>query len=187
MKFNFVKFIWFLRSKYFRIFRLKFIGKSYLGKPIFITGYRNFKIGKDVRIYPLARIESYGNNKNLFIGNHVTIGQSLHLIVSNSLIIGDNSIISANVFISDTNHSYTLADAPFSKQQLITNTVKIGENNFIGYGAVILPGTRTGKNCIIGANSVIKGIFEDNLMIAGNPAKIIKKYNLVTKNWERYL
>ena len=41
--------------------------------------------------------------------------------------------------------------------------------------SIILKGTNIGKNCIIGAGSVVHGTFPDNVIIAGNPAKIIKE------------
>lgn len=49
----------------------------------------------------------------------------------------------------------------------------IDENSFIGAGAIVLPGSRIGKNCIIGAGAVVKGNIEDNSIIVGNPAKKI--------------
>lgn len=49
----------------------------------------------------------------------------------------------------------------------------IGEDSFIGAGAIILPGTTIGKSCIVGAGAVVKGIVQDHSIMAGNPAKII--------------
>ena len=49
----------------------------------------------------------------------------------------------------------------------------IGNNVFIGMNSIILMGTQIGDNCIIGAGSVVSGKFEDNVVIAGNPAKVI--------------
>lgn len=49
----------------------------------------------------------------------------------------------------------------------------IGENCFIGMNVIILMGTRIGNNTIVGAGSVVHGKFPDNVVLAGNPAKII--------------
>ena len=57
--------------------------------------------------------------------------------------------------------------------------ISIGENSFIGIRVLILPGTKIGKNCIVGAGAVIKGDIPDNSIVAGNPAKIICK----TSDW----
>lgn len=52
--------------------------------------------------------------------------------------------------------------------------VEMGDNCFVGAGAIILPGTTIGNYCIVGAGAVVKGTFPDYSVIAGNPAKIIK-------------
>lgn len=51
--------------------------------------------------------------------------------------------------------------------------IKIGDNVFIGVHAIILPGTMIGNNSIVAAGAVVKGVFEDNSIIAGIPAKRI--------------
>jgi acetyltransferase-like isoleucine patch superfamily enzyme len=52
-------------------------------------------------------------------------------------------------------------------------------------GSAIMAGTRLGKQCIVGANSVVKGEFPDYCVIVGAPAKIVKKYNFETQEWEK--
>ena len=59
--------------------------------------------------------------------------------------------------------------------------VLIGDNVFLGANAVILPETSIGDNCIIGAGAVVKGEFGPNLVIAGNPARAIKKRDELLK------
>lgn len=49
----------------------------------------------------------------------------------------------------------------------------IGENSFVGAGAIVLPGSNIGRNCIIGAGAVVKGVVEDYSIMVGNPAKKI--------------
>lgn len=53
--------------------------------------------------------------------------------------------------------------------------INIGEGCFIGVNSIILKGTTLGKNVVVGAGSVVSGNFPDNVIIAGNPAKIIKE------------
>lgn len=55
--------------------------------------------------------------------------------------------------------------------------VFIGEDSFIGAGAIILPGTIIGKNCIVGAGAVVKGSVDDYSIVAGNPARKIGTTN----------
>lgn len=49
---------------------------------------------------------------------------------------------------------------------------------------MLLPGAILGNNCIVGANAVVRGIYPNNCVLAGNPAKIIKKYSFELKCWE---
>ena len=57
--------------------------------------------------------------------------------------------------------------------------IQPGDNLYVGAGAKIIGNTIIGNNCIIGANSVVKGNFKDNLIIAGVPAKEIQKKDKV--------
>lgn len=68
---------------------------------------------------------------------------------------------------------------------MIPKKTVIGDGCYIGYGAVILAGTTLGKQCIVGANSVVRGDFPDYSVLAGAPARIVKKYNRDKAIWER--
>lgn len=61
----------------------------------------------------------------------------------------------------------------------------IGDQTFIGMHAVILPGVLIGKHCVIGANSVVTDNIPDYSVAVGVPAKVIKKYNWKTGEWEK--
>lgn len=54
--------------------------------------------------------------------------------------------------------------------------IHIGENCFIGCNSIILKGTILGNNCVVGAGAVVSGKFDANCIIAGNPARIIKRH-----------
>lgn len=52
--------------------------------------------------------------------------------------------------------------------------VIIGNNVFIGYGSIILPGTVIGNNVVVGARSAVSGLIPDDVVVAGVPANVIK-------------
>lgn len=56
----------------------------------------------------------------------------------------------------------------------VVKPIKIGNNVFLGYGSVVLPGVTIGDNVVIGAYSVVSRDIPDNMVAAGIPAKIIK-------------
>jgi acetyltransferase-like isoleucine patch superfamily enzyme len=52
-------------------------------------------------------------------------------------------------------------------------------------GARIQAGTILGDGCVVGANSVVRGVFEDHSVIVGAPGRVVKRYNKATGVWER--
>jgi maltose O-acetyltransferase len=82
--------------------------------------------------------------------------------------IGDNCTITANAIILSHDAS-TKRDLGYSKIGVVT----IGNNVFIGAGAIILPNVHVGNNVIIGAGSVVTSDIPGNSVVVGNPAKVI--------------
>lgn len=181
-----VKYLWAVRALFYKLLMKKVGFMSYIGEPCFIEGMKGISIGNRVRIFPGVRIQAIGTGK-IKICDNTAIEQNVHIIsYERELVIGKNTTISANVFISNVNHSYEKIGQHVIEQDLVYKETVINENCFIGYGAVILPGTNLGKQCIVGANSVVKGIIPDQCVVAGNPAHIIKKYNKETMQWEKW-
>lgn len=178
------RFFWILRALIYRPFFGKFGFPSYIGKPVFLYGVRRMFIGKNVRIFPNVRLEVHGKN-TLEIGNNVAIGQNVHITSASNLKIGDSSTILANVFITNIDHNYEELGTHVLKQRITVRETIIGENCYIGIGACIQAGTILGKQCVVGANAVVRGNFEDYSVLVGAPAKVVKRYNPASKNWER--
>ncbi|EGM78168.1 acetyltransferase (isoleucine patch superfamily) [Rheinheimera sp. A13L] len=179
------KVLWMFRALLYKSFFGRFGMLSYIGKPLYLLNVKNVFIGSRVRLYPGARIETFDSG-TIHIGNNVSVGQCLHIISGVGINVGDDVTVSANVFISDVEHQYEGIGVHIMEQPLTKAEVVVGENSFLGYGCVIRAGTVLGRHCIVGANSVVKGVFPDYCVIAGNPAKIIKQYNAVTNTWDRF-
>lgn len=178
------KLIWGFRALCYSPFFGKFELPSYLGKPIFLKGIRHVFIGKKVRIFPHLRLETQDGGQ-INIGDDVVISQNVHITSAGNLEIGKSSLILANVFITNIDHDYTEIGKHVVKQKIKVKETKIGDNCFIGMGAAVMAGTVLGKQCVVGANSVVRGVFPDYCVIVGSPAKIVKKYNPQTQIWDK--
>ena len=111
------------------------------------------------------------------VGKHSKIYDPLHSKIDMSrpwlLKIGDYTLITSGVTI--LTHDYSLSTIRRVYGEWIGEgaEVVIGDNCFIGMNATLLMGTRLGNNVIVGAGSVVHGKFPDNVVLAGNPAKVI--------------
>ncbi|MEX0780584.1 MAG: acyltransferase [Balneolales bacterium] len=125
-------------------------------------------------------------NPILTIGNRVRSRSGLQIAVMNKVDIGDDVIISANVFISDGTHGYENAMEPY-RYQTMTNIkpVHIKNGCWIGQNAVIMPGVVIGENSIVGANSVVTKNVPPRSIVAGVPAKIIKRWDDSSEKWKK--
>ena len=95
----------------------------------------------------------------LYIGKNVFLNDSSKINVRDFVRVEDGVIIGQNVLIYDHDHDY---QSDNMRRSYKTAPVIIGENSWIGSGAIILKGTKIGKNCVVGAGSVVKGEIPDN-------------------------
>lgn len=109
--------------------------------------------------------------KNTKIGKNVFINSCCRFQDNGGIEIGDKTMIGPNVTIVTVNHEIN----PEMRINAIPKPVKIGKNVWIGAGCTILPGVIIGENSIIGAGSVVTKDVPANIVVAGNPAKLIKK------------
>lgn len=110
---------------------------------------------------------------NIFIGENFFANFNLTVLDEAEVRIGDFCFIGPNVSIYTACHP--LDPEERNKAVEWAEPVTIGHNVWIGGSATILPGVTIGNNVVIGAGSVVTKNFPDNVVIAGNPAKIIKK------------
>lgn len=167
--------------------------ESQIGFPFFqINGPEHINIGKNSSIGKHAWISCYENylaqtfNPKLQIGNNVIIGNYACITAVNEIIIEDGCLFSDYIYISDHAHGFDPEiQTPIVEQPLESKgNVIIGANCFVGMRVSILPNVKIGNNCIIGAHTVVTKSFPAYSMIAGVPAKLIKRYSFENKKWE---
>lgn len=115
-------------------------------------------------------------NAEIQIGNNVGISGAT-IYAREGISIGDNTLIGGNVKILDNDFHPIEVDARNrdDKDKIRARKIVIGRNCFIGCNSLLLKGTKLGDGSVVGAGSVVAGEFEDGVVIAGNPAKVIKR------------
>ncbi|CAG5079718.1 acyltransferase [Parvicella tangerina] len=129
-----------------------------------IAGY--YKIGKGCRI-------DIAEGATVEIGKNGYINSNTKLIISKGLRIGEETVISWDCQILDADFHSISIDGDEKKNSA---AIAIGNHVWIGCGAKIYKGVSIPDNCVIASDSVVKDQFtEENCLIAGNPAKVIKR------------
>lgn len=174
-----------IKNKFYEFGSNSTILKPYLQ----LSGYKNIKIGHNTTILTNSRLSVYGNSNdiNIQIGNDCSIGFGFSALASSQakIIIGDNVLFASNILVTNENHGINPElDIPYMSQSLSAKNVYIGNGCWIGEQVCILSGVSIGEKCIIGAGSVVTKSIPDYCIAAGNPAKVLKKYNFETKRWE---
>jgi len=113
------------------------------------------------------------------IDREVQIGRFAFMSCTKSIVIERNVVISERVFIGDNNHTFSHPDVPIVQQPNGSGEpVVLGRGSWIAVGAAILAGTRLGRNCVVGANSVCRGDdFPSHSVIGPEAAKILYRRN----------
>jgi len=109
---------------------------------------------------------------SLKIGNKVFINRNCIISCRDKIIIKDNCIIGPNVCIYDHDHKFGIHGV---EEGYLTDKIIIEENCWIGAGAVILKGAHIKKNSIIGAGTIVKGIYPENSIIYNKKETVIKE------------
>lgn len=106
------------------------------------------------------------------LGEHVFINANCTFLDGAYITIGNNTLVGPNVQIYTPHHPVDYIERRGTKEYAYP--VVIGNDCWIGGGAVICPGVTIGNRCIIGAGSVVTKDMPDDTLIVGNPAKVKK-------------
>lgn len=125
----------------------------------------------------------------LILGAGCSVGKRTSISAHNSVVIEQDVLIGPSVVIMDYNHQFSDPDTPVIRQGINEGgRVIIERGSWIGQGAAILCGRGKliiGRNSVVGANSVVTHSFPPFSVIAGNPARLIRKYDPQTNSWVR--
>ncbi|MDT0605782.1 acyltransferase [Croceitalea rosinachiae] len=142
--------------------------------------WKRFEVGQ------LTTIESYCTVNNgsgdVLLGDRVRVG--IGSVVIGPVTMGNGSGLGQNVFVSGFNHGYADGSKNSSEQELDVRPTIIEDEAHIGANSVVLAGVTIGRNCQIGAGSVVTKDIPAYSVAVGNPARVIKQFNPHSGEWE---
>ena len=152
--------------------------KIYWSVRIDTPPYRRFWLGRR------SVIESYCciNNAvgDVTIGDYTRIG--IHCTVIGPVCIGHHVNLAQGITVTALNHNFADTNRRIDEQGISTRPVVIGDDVWIGANAVILPGVTIGRHVVVAAGAVVTKDVPENTIVAGVPAKVIKKLEEVRRS-----
>ncbi len=150
----------------------------------YIVGPTRIEVGSNIRISGKIGIKSPGRNPLgkeavLKLGNGVFIANDCTFVVADRVELGDFVSVGSGCYIADTDghHNYNpnrpIWEVPATADEV--GAVTIEDNVQISRGCLILRGVRIGARSIIGAGSIVRSDIPPDSVVAGNPARVIKK------------
>lgn len=138
-----------------------------------VLANKNVIIGKNCHIYP--GVWFWGNGE-IKIGNNVDIGMNTVIYATEGagVEIGDDTQIAGQCYLIDMNHCYK-SGGVIRLQPNDAKKIVIGKDVWIGANSTILKGSNIGNGAVIGAKSLVKEDVLPNMVVGGNPLKLIKE------------
>ena len=133
--------------------------------------YRIFSLGDYSVIESFACINNAVGD--VIIGDHTRIG--LHNTIIGPVEIGNNVNLAQGITVTALNHNFSDTNKRIDEQGVSTNPVTIEDDVWVGANAVILPGVTIGEHCVVAAGAVVTKDVPPHSLVAGIPAKVIKK------------
>ena len=159
----------------FKITDFKKVGDNVvIEKHVLVFHPENISLGNNVYIGHSTILKGYYKNE-LIIGDNTWIGQGCFFHSAGGIVIGRTVGIGPKVNILTSYHKDESPEVPVMVNELLFSPVIIGDGCDLGVGSTILPGIRVGEGSIVGAASVVTHDVDPYTVVAGNPAKVIRK------------
>lgn len=133
--------------------------------------YRRFALGKESVVESFCCINNAVGD--VIIGDHTRIG--LHNTIIGPVTIGNHVNLAQGITVTALNHNFSETDKRIDEQGVSTAPVVICDDVWIGANAAILSGVTVGSHCVVAAGAVVTKNVPDRCVVAGVPAKIIKR------------
>ena len=133
--------------------------------------YRRFSLGQHSVVESFCCINNAVGD--VIIGYYTRIG--LHNTIIGPVTIGNHVNLAQGITVTALNHNFSESDKRIDEQGVSTGQVVIGDDVWIGANAVVLPNVSIGCHCVVAAGAVVTKDVPDGCVVAGVPAKIIKR------------
>jgi acetyltransferase-like isoleucine patch superfamily enzyme len=134
-------------------------------------------------------VPSSSPGPSLILGKGCNIGRRSTISAKNQIRILENVLFAPSVFVTDHNHEYSDPRVPISEQGTTAGgRIVIEPNCWLGYGSMIIAGNRElviGRNSVVGAYSVVTQSCPPYSVLAGNPARVVKRYDSDRGEWTK--
>jgi acetyltransferase-like isoleucine patch superfamily enzyme len=175
---------------WFRVFhssRILSCGKgAFIDGPFRLDGAEFLELGERSVVQSrswLYCVPLDGHSGRLRIGARCVFGFNNHISAVRDVVIEDDVLTANNVYISDNIHEYSDVEVPVIYQPVrFKRGVRIGRGTWIGENACVI-GASVGRNCVIGANSVVTRDLPDYSVAVGAPARVIRQYDPHEGRW----
>ena len=145
---------------------------------------KSIGIGKNTYFLPTKEYAGKKYSPKIIIGSGCWIGIRNSFAAIDRIEIGENVLFAGYVHITDHSHGYEDTSSPIKSQPLISKgPVIIEDNCWLGFGCEILSGVHVGRNSVVAARAVVTKNVPAYSVVAGNPAKIIKRFDPRLKKW----
>ncbi|WP_430469383.1 acyltransferase [Thalassospira lucentensis] len=163
-----------LRRKLFRMSLKSFGDEVFIDRGVRFVGGENISVGASSGFMTGCFLAASAGK--IVIGSGVSFNRNVFIGADFGLVtIGDNVMIGPNVVLRSANHRFDVKECGSIRQQGHEyGEIEISQDVWIGANSTLLAGAKLGSRTVVGAGSVVRGVFPPNVMIAGVPAKIIK-------------
>jgi acetyltransferase-like isoleucine patch superfamily enzyme len=170
--------------------RIRFRNVKIIRIPFRVNALKSqIKLGKGAIIGKGAKIDLLQKSSVVQIGENFVSGDNLSVNIISKLVVGNNVLLSRNVFIIDHSHGTygkginEMPDVPPVQRDLYFNPIEIGDNVWIGESVKILKGVCIGSGSIINAGCIVSTDIPENSIVSSAPSKITKKYDSENLSW----
>lgn len=151
--------------------------------PAVLHGVERIALGDRITVGPQATLSAGmlvplddGRDPLLSVGDGCVFGKGLSIVAHESIEIGEDTVAGHYVYITDQNHGYEDLALPIGKQMWKNAPVRIGPHCWLGHGSIVLPGAHIGRHVVVAAGSVVMGDVPDFCVVAGAPARVVRRY-----------